>query len=252
MAKCRFRWGSPPSVFPLDREAGRLQGWGESGPVGRVHTEWQLSLKVALGGRWGRQASGHVRAWLPPLAASPWAQLRGCPVWGCPLGHGHTGGPCGATPAAGAGAAAPLCPKSSAHRPPQLCSEGQPWPRQRGTQMSLGQGWAGRRWYLGDAALGIASPVLTLLKLGQITERGGSEVRAHGSPEMEAGPTSPVGSIPLTEERYSASESGGGGVLIASCCHERGHTLRRATLSETSRSPECKACAIPPPGNEQR
>lgn len=42
--------------------------------------------------------------------------------------------------------------------------------------MSLGWGRAGRRWYLGEVALGTASRVLILLKPGQRTESGGSEV----------------------------------------------------------------------------
>lgn len=141
--KVSFPVGKPPSVFPIDQEAGRLEGWGESGPTGCVHNAWRLSPKVALGGWRGRQASGHVRAWLPPLTASLWARPRGHPVWGRLLGHRYTGGPCGAAPAAGAGAAARLRPESSAHAsPPQLCSKSQPWPAcgQRGTQMTLGQG----------------------------------------------------------------------------------------------------------------
>ena len=76
--------------------------------------------------------------------------------------------------------------------------------------MSLGRGQAGRRWYLGDAALGTVSPVLTLLKLGQRTESGGPEVGAHGSPETEAGPTSPVGSIPLGGTLLSLGKRGRG------------------------------------------
>lgn len=170
--------GKSPKCLPL-----RSGSW-QAGGIGGERTHGPCPHRVAAepeggSGQSAGQTSLRTRAcvaptpdglpvgtaaWTPGLGPPARSQVHRRSPWCCAC-HGGRG--CSSVPPR------VLCPPVPSPAPLRGSALASPWTE--GDSDDLGTGWSGRRWYLGEAALGTASAILTCLKLGQRTESRGSE-----------------------------------------------------------------------------